>query len=56
MSDVYEVETPDTTAIIRKDSICIKGSPEVCHLITKEQRDFLIDGAMWRGWKVKKVD
>lgn len=55
MSEVFEVETPETKATVTETHVCVKGSPEVCHLITKEQRDFLLDEAMWRGWKVKKI-
>ena len=55
MSEEYEITTPTTTAIVGETRICVKGSPEVCHMITKEQRDFLLEGAMHRGWKVKKI-
>lgn len=55
MSEEYEITTPTTTAIISKTRICVKGSPEVCHLITEEMQKVLTESAMHRGWKVKRV-
>lgn len=54
--DVFIIKTPEKEAKITEKSICVKGSEEVCNLITPKQRDFLLDNAMWLGYNVKRKE